>query len=361
VTDAPRTRRRRSRLLLSLLIVAGGLLLLEGAVRVRQYVVHGRASSFYEFELDEASGLRVPRPGITEGRDRLIEVNSLGFRGPELALPKPAGRVRLAFLGGSTTFCAEASGNEATWPALVTAGLARAFPAHSFDYVNAGAAAFTTTQLLTNLTVRVAPTEPDIVVIYEATNDLSFDTREEALRQGLPGTERLGESWLAKNSVAWELLEKNLRAITPAADTGGSMLSYDAAALAEAYRARLTALVREARQRARTVVLVTFAHKQRREQAPDVQRAAATTSLLWMPYMSLPGVLDGFDAYNRVIREVAAAEDVILVEGEDGVPGDDIHFADSVHFTDAGCRLQAERVLAAMLSSPRLDWLRQSP
>ena len=362
MTDAPRARRRRSRLLLSLLIVGGGLLLLEGAVRVRQQLAYGRAGSFYEFELDPlGSGLRVPRPGVTRGRDHVIEVNSRGFRGPELELPKPAGRVRVAFLGGSTTFCAEASSNEATWPALVTAGLARAFPARSFDYVNAGAAAFTTTELKSNLCVRVAPTEPDIVVIYEATNDLSRDTRELALREGLPGTDRIGTSWLAQHSVAWELLEKNLRAVTPAADTGAPTLRYDAAALAETYRAHLTALVQEARHRAQTVVLITFAHKQRREQPPEAQRAAATTSLLWMPYMSLQGVLDGFDAYDRVIREVGAAEDVILVEGEDSIPGDDEHFADSVHFTDAGCRLQAERVLAALLASPRLDWLRQAP
>ena len=83
-----------------------------------------------------------------------------------------------------------------------------------------------------------------------------------------------------------------------------------------------------------------------------------TTSLLWMPYMSLQGVLDGFDAYDRVIREVGAAEGVVLVEGEEQIPGDDEHFADSVHFTDAGCRLQADRVLAALLASPQLAWLR---
>ena len=359
MTDAPRARRRRSRLLLSLLILAGGLLLLEAAVRIRQHVMYGRAGSFYEFEEDPlGSGLRVPRPGITRGRDHVIEVNSLGFRGPELPMPKPPGRVRLAFLGGSTTFCAEASANEATWPALVTAGLAQAFPAHTFDYVNAGAAAFTTTELKKNLEVRVAPTEPDIVVIYEATNDLSRDTREEALRQGLPGTERIGTSWLAQNSVAWELIEKNLRAATPAADTGAPTLHYDAAALAETYRAHLAALVQEAKRRARTVVLVTFAHKQRAGQPHDEQRAAASTSLLWMPYMSLQGVLDGFDAYDRVIREVGAAEGVVLVEGEEQIPGDDEHFADSVHFTDAGCRLQADRVLAALLASPQLAWLR---
>jgi lysophospholipase L1-like esterase len=323
--------------------------------------MYGRAGSFYEFETDPASGLRVPKPGITRGRDHVIEVNSLGFRGPELQMPKPPGRVRLAFLGGSTTFCAEASSNEATWPALVTAGLAHEFPAHSFDYVNAGAAAFTTVQLMTDLTVRVVPTDPDIVVIYEATNDLSADTREEALRQGLPGTERLGTSWMAQHSVAWELIEKNLRAASPAADTGAPTLHYDAVVLAETYRAHLTALVQEAKRRARTVVLITFAHKQRAGQTPDVQRAAATTSLLWMPYMSLQGVLDGFDAYDRVIREVGAAEGVLLVEGEEQIPGDDEHFADSVHLTDAGCRLQADRVVAALLASPQLDWLKQAP
>jgi len=72
-----------------LLILAGGLALLEAAVRIRQHVMYGRSGSFYEFETDPASGLRVPKPGITRGRDHVIEVNSLGFRGPELPMPKP--------------------------------------------------------------------------------------------------------------------------------------------------------------------------------------------------------------------------------------------------------------------------------
>ena len=104
-------------------------------------------------------------------------------------------------------------------------------------------------------------------------------------------------------------------------------------------------------------MLVTFAHKQRREQSPEAQRAAAQTSLFWMPYMSLPGILDGFDAHNRVIREVAAATACVLVEGEDLIPDDDEHFTDSVHFTDAGCERQAGRVLSALLAAPQLFWL----
>ncbi len=361
MSDAPRGRRRRSRLALVLLMLVAGVLLAEGAVRVRQWVVHGRTGSFYEFVTDPATGLRVPKPGLTGGRGHVIHVNSLGFRGPELESPKPPGRVRVAFLGGSTSFCAEASTDEATWPALVVAGLARAVPGRSFDLVNAGVAAYTTLQSLQNLAGRVAPVEPDVIVVYHATNDLSHDTREQALARGLPGTERLGESWLARHSVAWELLEKNLRAARPAADTGGPTLEPDLAVLAASFRDNLTRLVRAARARARSVVLVTFATRQRREQPPDLRRANSTTSLLWMPYMSVDGVLDGFDALNRVIREVAAAEGCVLVDGEHAIPGDAEHFADSVHFTDSGCRAQAERVLAALLAAPELDWVRAPP
>jgi len=55
---------------------------------------------------------------------------------------------------------------------------------------------------------------------------------------------------------------------------------------------------------------------------------------------------------------VAREQGCILVEGEDGIPGDPAHFADSVHFTDEGCRLQAQRVLEVLLVSPQMAWLK---
>src|SRR5262249_19725924 len=87
-------------------------LLAEGAVRVRQWVNHGTSTVLgYTFDIDPASGLRVPR---ADQSTKKIRINSLGFRSPELQTPKPARTVRLAFLGASTTYCAEASSNEAT-------------------------------------------------------------------------------------------------------------------------------------------------------------------------------------------------------------------------------------------------------
>src|SRR5215475_3012095 len=94
-----------------------GILLAEGAVRLRQWVRVGRMRTFDDIvAVDPATGLHVPRPNRMSGG---VHINSLGFRGPELAVPKPPGDVRLAFLGGSTTYCAEVSSNETAWPHLV--------------------------------------------------------------------------------------------------------------------------------------------------------------------------------------------------------------------------------------------------
>ena len=353
-------RRRRSRLLLLAILVAGLAAAAEGTVRLRQWMRYGTTGSFYEFVTDEATGLRIPAPGETRGNDRVIHVNSRGFRGPELELPKPGGRVRVAFLGGSTTFCAEASGEAATWPELVVAGLREAFPQREFDCVNAGAAGYTSRESLRNLAGRVLALQPDIVVVYHATNDLSKDSRELAQARGVVGLERPTDGWLTQHSLAWQILEKNLpHWLGGVGAQSGKTLECDFDELSLGFRSRLEQIVTTARGGGvRTVVLVTFAHRQRREQSPTERRAASVTSLYWMPYMTPEAIVDAFDAFNRAIAAAAAETGALLVGGEDAIPGDGEHFADSVHFTDAGCRLQARRVLDALLAPGPLDWLK---
>ena len=114
-----------------------------------------------------------------------IEINSLGFRGPEIAVPKPAGVLRIAFLGASTTFCAEVCSDRAAWPHLVIENLKTVSPGQSFDYINAGVPGYLASTSMQNLVHRVAPLEPDIIVIYHATNDLAAETRKLAIEQGL--------------------------------------------------------------------------------------------------------------------------------------------------------------------------------
>src|SRR5215470_2382248 len=163
--------------LVAAMSVVVALLMAEGAVRIRHWVRHGSAAPLEDsLSVDAATGLRVPH-----GNDR-VHINALGFRGPEIEARKPAGTVRLAFLGGSTTFCAEASSDETTWPHVVWRELSAAKAPHTFDYINAGVPGYRIVHLTQTLRQRIAPLAPDVVVIYEATNDLSVDSRELARR-----------------------------------------------------------------------------------------------------------------------------------------------------------------------------------
>jgi lysophospholipase L1-like esterase len=339
-------------LAVKLVLLAGSLLFaficLEGIVRLRQYLKYGSASpTVHDFTVDPVSGLKIPVPGSHRAG---IAINSLGFRGQEITVPKPRGTVRLAFLGASTTFCAEVSSNELVWPHLVTKELQSRYPEVRFDYVNAAVPGYSTEETLRNLESRVAPLDPDVVVFYEATNELSGDTRELARHQGLLVENPDETSPLAEWSVLWFLLEKNWRVLQRQKGSGSAQtrLSFDPRELSRGFENRLEDLVRRAQEHAPIVALATFSHRIRHEQSDEEKLRASNTSLYYMPYMSVEGLLDGFDEYNRVIRDVALRRGAILVAGEDEIPGDSAHFADSVHFTDAGSRRMATRVARAL-------------
>lgn len=346
----------RRRLLVSLTTLVLMLLFVEGAVRVRQYLKFGTSGQrYHQLEEHEASGLLVPKAGTVTGA---IAVNDAGFRSPDIPLEKPTGLVRLAFLGGSTTFCAEVSGNEATWPQLVVDALREAYPGVAFDHVNGGTAGYTTKESLKNLQHRVAPFAPDVVVVYHGTNDLVHATREIAIAEGLvepdSGDE---EGWLARNSMAWFLLRKNLRFRSRQANAaeGAEGMPLEAGVVSAAFAADLGALLDASADAAEFVVLPTFSTRIRPEQSREERMASAASALYYMPYLDVDQILAGYDEVNATLRALGAARpEVLLVEGEDGIPADDLHFADTVHFRDAGARKQADRVIEALLGSEQL-------
>jgi len=338
------------------IVVLFGVFLLflgEGIVRLRHWLRYGNLWSVEEtFHIDGATGLRIPTPNTVRGH---VRINSLGFRSPELTVPKPPSTIRLAFLGGSTTYCAEVSSNEATWPHLVWQRLQGAFRDTPVDYVNAGVPGYGLDSLLRNLEHRVRPLQPEVIVIYEATNDLSFDTYELAKSRGLvfmrPDESR---SWLSQHSFLWFLIVKNLTILKrqASADIGADKLTFDPHELSRGFRRRLTELVRVSQAAAPIVAVATFSPRLRRNQSPDEQRKAAVTSFYYMPHMNIEGLLNGFEEYNRVIREVARDTGALLIDDEHRIPSDARHYTDSVHFTDAGSRVMADRVAEALLAAP---------
>lgn len=341
---------------LIVLMVIVMLALVEGSVRLRQWFTSGYYGQVAEmFELQD--GLRVLRPNVTT---RTISINSLGFRGPPLAQPKPPKTLRIAFVGASTTFSAEASGNNMTWPHLVTEAIQDRYPDVSVDYVNAAVPGYTVKSSLINFRRRVAPLHPDVTVIYHATNDLSWETRSLATKQGI--YEKHGEKnsdWLSRYSLLWYLVEKNLRireAKEDALKTVGR-LEFSPSELGEHFRKALTQLVTEAKKTSELVALATFSTQIRPEQTADQQLSAASSALYYMPFMDPQGLIVAFRQYNQIIAEVAGETGAVLIEGETLIPGDTEHFNDSVHFKDAGSRIMARRVSGALLSTPKFKSL----
>jgi hypothetical protein len=340
-------------------IVLGSALLglagLEALVRVRQWKRYGTTlTSYYHFTDDPETGLRIPEPGHTVGP---ITVNSLGFRGPEIESPKPAERVRIAFLGASTTFCAEASSLEATWPVLVLEGLAEAEPDIAFDLVNGGSGGFSVSESQLSFEKRVLPLEPDVVVFYGATNDFTRDSRKAAIAAGLYEAGEDDVSAIGKYWLTYYLVEKNVRHSLRTREGAREMLRYEPREISQGFERDLSALVRSARTHEQVVALLTFSIQMRPEQPPEARRAAAASALYYMPFLDLDGLQAGYGEYNRVIRQVARREETILIEGENDIPGDREHFADSVHFRDPGLVLHARRVLRGLLTAPEFQEL----
>jgi lysophospholipase L1-like esterase len=336
--------------ILVVLIIMLLLLAAEGLTRVRQYFKHGMVTSINRMVVEPNTGLHIPQPGMEMGN---IRINSLGFRGPELTMPRQAGSLRIGFIGASTTYCAEVSSNEAVWTELVARNLESATPGLSVDYINGGVPGYSTTQSLVNLEQRLLPLQPDIVVIYHASNDLSAETRKLAKKAGIERTNlEEGKSFLGKYSLLWSLVEKNLAIMNAQHSTDAEMLTLERESLGEEFRKNLKQLVRTARDNGvKLVALATFAIHLREDMTPEQQSAAMVSARYYMPYLSASDMLAAFASYNEIIREVAASTGAVLIDGQDGIPGDPVHFNDSVHFTDAGSQAQAERVANALRSS----------
>jgi lysophospholipase L1-like esterase len=361
---SPLTNRGRRNLVI--LITVGAILLMllgaEAAVRLRQKLKYGAAETIEDYyTYDSATGLRVPIASLSRGR---ISINSLGFRGPEIAVSKPPRTVRIAFLGASTTWSAEVSGNEYVWPHLVTASLSRAFPDVKFDYINAGVPGYTMGSILKNLQYRVAPLHPDVIVIYEGSNNLSGELREIAAKRGLISESTMQEfSWPGRYSLLWQLVEKNLRVLKSqrGAESSQGRLELDANTIGDEYRDGLRALVVAAQQNAKLVALATFSIQLRRDQTPEQQLRGSASALFYAPFATPRLLMDGYERYNHILREVARETGAMLIEGEHDVPGDPVHFNDTVHFTDAGSKAMAERISRELIASPRLRQLVAAP
>ena len=352
MSSRPKTHLLR-KLGLALTVTLVGLVLLEGLVRLRAQFLYGTpASAITEVLLEHDDGLNMPLPrkGKSLVAKRIsIDINSFGFRSDEITREKPAGTIRIACLGGSTTFCAEASSNQATWPLRLGEMLQAQHPGQKIEVINGAIPGCSLASSLENLRQRVLPLDPDIVIVYHAHNDMKLDTRKLARAHGLvkEGAEHRGGllAGLGRYSLLANLLQKNL-SIVYAKDEGSSA---KLESLPPDLGGRFTGLLGEMHdlvaERDIDLVLSIFVAKIRPEQTHEQQLANAGLSLFYMPWLSVDQLVEGLELYNRAIVDFGREHGVpVLLDAS--IPADSEHYVDGIHMTDAGCERMAERFAA---------------
>lgn len=352
----------RRKLLVSATALIVALVVCEGAIRVRAWLRYGETGigvADGALVYDEQLKQRVPRPGYTNKAQKVsLSVNSLGFRGAEFAKKKPPGAVRIACVGASTTFCTEAS-DEGTWPAQLQKMLQEKYPGVTIEVINAGVPGYVITESHRNLEYRVLPLEPDLVIYYEAQNDIAIDTRDLARREGLIAEDEGFQSGFVKTlsrySLLFDLVHKNTKILFGARESSAGRLDAVPDELPNRFVGELAALNETLASRKIPLVLSCFVVKYRRDQDRETQIANADIAFYYMPWMAIDGMFDAMDTYNAAILELGRSKNLPVVDDRDAVPPDAEQFADCVHFTDAGCKRMAVRFFRFFDTSKLLD------
>jgi lysophospholipase L1-like esterase len=119
---------------------------------------------------------------VPHSRRGAIRVNSHGFRGGEVDARPAKGVVRVAVIGDSETFGAALS-EEDTLPGCLAAAL-DAPGTSRYEVLNLGVPGYNTLQELRVVETRLAPLNPDVVVLYYVLNDAELTPRTVLVRGG---------------------------------------------------------------------------------------------------------------------------------------------------------------------------------
>ena len=101
-----------------------------------------------------------------------VNINSLGFRGPEFSAEKPENTYRILLVGGSTMFGSGATSDSTTIPGF----LQQIFDNNKFEVnievINAAISGGNSASELEFINEKIAQYEPDLVIVYDGWNDL---------------------------------------------------------------------------------------------------------------------------------------------------------------------------------------------
>ncbi|PQO25381.1 lipase [Blastopirellula marina] len=350
MTDPSNKRKRRRRwfgliacLLGTLLGVVAGEIALRVYVGMRGWTANCYATGAVFFVPDPVTG-KTLRPGLRlKSSTYDIDVNSLGFRGPEIKVAKTPGTQRIVVMGGSSVFGYVVPGKDSAsgqLGAILSQQLQQAGCDQPVEVINAGVPSFTLAQCLGRFKTQVAPLKPDIVVLYLGWNDIPLLISEEQ-DQPLPQAPGWMERTLAHSTLYGVFRYRLFPPPNPQFAPPPSVSTQIVPESAERFRETMTAMIEAIRESGATPVIST-----------QVMAAGSECDSLDKYLGETPEQI----AHNAElgkwltseIRQRAQKHEVRLIDTAAAVPCSEEVLGDAIHLTAHGHQLVAEAWAAGL-------------
>jgi len=326
------------KLALSLVALLFALAVLEFAARFLVDVRPGAENPTY-----------VPHPYLVYTGNPKAKHNEDGFLGRKRTLVKPANTVRVACLGGSTTY------GIFNWPRQLRVLLNDDSDAdrRRYEVFNFGMAGYTSLESLINLAINVQDYEIDVLVIHHALNDLMprlYPVMARDYRHFRKIYRPMGrvERYLTGHSALFVFISRRLGVRHSLADA--TMTVNDANPDNPFQPDSLNPNTQIFRRNLETMISIA-------------QSTGMRPVLTTMPYSLDPSKLPGDWAishdvkvagmveHNAIIREIAAERGILLVDLDREMTGHESYFIDHIHCDGTGRIRKAELIAAALSSS----------
>lgn len=276
---------------------------------------------------------RINALGITED----FRMNNFGFRDADIVMPKPEGCFRILCIGASTT--EEGPVNDLTYPGILEMLLNKHFGFNRIDVVNCGLSGMNSLKHRMRMGDYLA-LDPDLIVIYNAVNDICHDLFPIWLKEASPFEKRLRESRFICRYFAHLFLpdrERMLRDIE-----SNKMVN-------------LEFMGHYARDHGVETVICSFAAPN-----PDVLTRVEReyyeyySVLEWTGrYSNFESYLTALDLYNIALRELCARENLPYIPVEENMRDGAIMFGDICHLRNPGIEKKAGIIAEALI--PRIE------
>jgi lysophospholipase L1-like esterase len=286
-----------------------------------------------------------PTPNYRKGQ---TSHNSLSYRNDEFTLEKPNGVYRIVALGGSSTYDVSIKDNAATFTAQLEQLLKEDYGYQNVQVINAGVPGYNSWEILINLEFRVLDLDPDLVIIYEGTNDVHARLVEPSAYRGDDSGRR--QPWQAPPVPLWE--HSTLLRILSRMTNFTRQVSVDdfvssPTFLSWPYEYRLSdndvdpAEILEDnppvyfRRNLENMIAISEEHN------IDILFSTWAYSPYLDDYASKAYYQQGFEENNNVVREVADRHHIPLFDFAAVMPQDAKYWADGRHVNEAGALAKA--------------------